>query len=456
MRIARNLRFLVAALVLLLGLSLWWGYDQYRQSQSYALRLENNYQRAFAELVSHLQSVENELAKLSVASSQAQEAQQLSVVWREISAARDKVGQLPLGLVSLDETEAFLSRAGDYLHNLTCSGTCLSSEDRRQIDQLQQSAAQIGEELTALQATILEKNLRWVALENSLLRQVRRGGSQDNSVVDGLRLVNEQVQEFPEVQFDQRIGVVHPPPTALHGDTISEEEARTTALWFLSPQNPASYQVLSVEKTNGNIPTYSFVITPSKRDRRITVEVTQQLGRVLWMLDTRQPETATLPTSALRQRAERFLRRRGFRDMRLVGQHEYQGSVLFAYVFEQDGVLVYPDLLRVRVARDNGDIIGFEGNGYTAYHRGRRDIPQPALVVEDALERLSQEIELIGPPELALIFNGQGQETLVYELPMRRGNDHFLIYVDAVSGEELQIVRLEETELPYAEAWTAD
>ncbi len=434
--------------MLALGVSIWWGVSQLRLHKSFAVRLENNYQRAFHELVWHIQTVENELAKLSAAGTAEQETEKLATVWRQLYAAQEKVGQLPLGLVPLENTEAYLASVGDQVFGLVKRGTGLSPADRAQVDNIQQGAAKLAGELAALQQTVLTSNLRWTDVEFVIAKARNQNQVRDNTVINGLSLVNKQVQEYPEVQFDQRIGVLTPTPR-LVGEKVTEQEAAAHALWFLAPGNESAYKVESAELTGGTIPVYNFVAASQPDNtRRINIAVTENLGRVLWMLDSRQPgATGALPAEALEQQAANFLRRRGFKNMRLVGQHEYQGAMLFAYVFEQDGVLIYPDLLRVRVARDDGSIIGFEGNGYTAWHRERK-LASPKIDRQEAHEALAKGLELIGPAQLAVIFNARAEETLVYEFPVKRGSDTFLVYVDAQTGEELQIVRLESTDLP--------
>lgn len=448
MHYGRKTIIATVAVAVLLGVSIWWGYGQFRLNRTYTIRLENNYQRAFHELVWHMQTVENELAKLSVASSAPQCIEKLSTTWRQIYAAGEKVGQLPLGLVELDDTESYLTRAGDYLFSLVRQGGNLSPDQRRQLQELRQSAAAIGSELATLQSTILQRNLKWTDVEAALVKRGRQNEVQDNTVIDNFQLVNRQVQEFPEIKLDQRIGVVAPPPTALTGPKVTQAQAQETALWFLSPGNKAAWQVVAMETTNGLIPTYSFVLRPSQGNGRATVDITQQDGRVLFMLDNRTPAAEQIVVQQAISQADIFLRERGFTNMRLIGQDRYQGTLMLSYVYVQDGVLIYPDLLRVRVALDNGMIIGFEGNGYTAYHVERRDLSNPGISIDQALSRLARELEVIGAEQLAIVFNAQGRETLVYEIPARYQNDRFLIYVDATKGEEVQIVRLEPVNLP--------
>ncbi len=441
------------ALALLLAVSLWWGYEQLRLQRLLTVQLENNYQRAFHELVWNIKTVENELAMLSAAGGLNQQMQSLATVWRQVYAAQENVGQLPLGLVPLDESEAYLSQVGDYIFSLVSKGTYLSDAERIGVGELQQCAAKIGDQLASLQATILQDNIRWTDLQTALIKARQEDEVRDNTIVNGFQLVNKEVQEFPEVVLDGRIGVAQPPPTALDGEKITQEEARDIALCFLSPGDKTAYQEVSNERTGGPVPTYRFVFTPNEGDRRITVEVTEQGGRVFWMLDNRVPSTVQVPAGALSKQASAWLRRRGYSNLQLIGLHEYQGSVLFAFVYEQDDVLIYPDLLRLRVASDDGSVIGFEGNGYVAYHREQRQLPEPQISLEDALSKLASGLQQVGPAQMAVIFNARAEETLVYEIPVSRNMEGgFLIYVDAQNGEEVQIVRLDAASLPVQTA----
>ncbi|MGI6358722.1 MAG: germination protein YpeB [Bacillota bacterium] len=441
------------ALALLLAISLWWGYEQLRLQRLLTVQLENSYQRAFHELVWNIRTVENELAMLSAAGGLNQQMQSLATVWRQVYAAQENVGQLPLGLVPLDESEAYLSQVGDYVFSLVTKGAGLSDEERARVAQLQQSAAKIGDQLASLQANILQQNILWTDVQKALVKARREDEVRDNTVVNGFQLVNKEVQEFPEVALDQRIGVAQPPPTALTGEKVTQEEALDIARWFLSPGDKNAYLLVSSELTGGPIPTYRFVFTPNEGDRRITVEVTERGGKVFWMLDNRVPTAVQVPAAALSQQASAWLRRRGYHNLQLIGLHEYQGSVLFAFVYEQDGVLVYPDLLRLRVASDDGSVIGFEGNGYVAYHREQRQLPEPQVSLQQALSKLASGLQQVGPAQMAVIFNARAEEALVYEIPVSRNMEGgFLVYIDAQDGEEVQIVRLDAASLPVQAA----
>ena len=114
----------------------------------------------------------------------------------------------------------------------------------------------------------------------------------------------------------------------------------------------------------------------------------------------------------------------------------------FAYV--QDGVTVYGDLVKVKVALDNGGVIGFEAQGYLMGHH-RREIPAPVITPEAALSAISNVVTVKRTSQ-ALIPTPDGRELPCYEILGLCGERNFLMYVNTQTGVEENILMLYETE----------
>ena len=54
-------------------------------------------------------------------------------------------------------------------------------------------------------------------------------------------------------------------------------------------------------------------------------------------------------------------------------------------------------------------------------------------------------LEVDGAVRLALIPRSAGDEVLTWEVPARMGDARFLVYINALTGEEENILRLVET-----------
>jgi germination protein YpeB len=106
---------------------------------------------------------------------------------------------------------------------------------------------------------------------------------------------------------------------------------------------------------------------------------------------------------------------------------------------------MYPDLIRVSVALDDGDIVGFEANGYLSNHR-ERDLAAPAVSVDTAQKKVSGDLAVLSS-QLTLIPTAGEYEVLCLEFKCATGDGrHVIVYVNALTGEEEKILLLLEDE----------
>ncbi len=110
-----------------------------------------------------------------------------------------------------------------------------------------------------------------------------------------------------------------------------------------------------------------------------------------------------------------------------------------------DGVLIYPDLIRVSVALDDGDIVGFEANGYLSNHRAR-DLAVATVSENSARQKVSRDLTVLSG-QLALIPTAGEYEVLCMEFKCQTEDGrHIIIYVNAITDEEEKILLLLEDE----------
>jgi germination protein YpeB len=108
-------------------------------------------------------------------------------------------------------------------------------------------------------------------------------------------------------------------------------------------------------------------------------------------------------------------------------------------------VLIYPDQVKVKVALDNGEILAVDARQYLMSHHARTIAPAK-VSVEEAQTVLRPELN-VQRSQLALIPNLSGTgEILTYEFLTTLGNDTFLVYVNANTGDEEQILQQVQTD----------
>ena len=164
------------------------------------------------------------------------------------------------------------------------------------------------------------------------------------------------------------------------------------------------------------------------------MSITKTGGHIAWMLDNRKIGSKKLSLEDVTKKAVDFMNKKGFKDMVPTYSmiNNDTGVVNFAYT--QDKVIIYPDLIKIKVALDNGEIVGWEAQKYLMSHRARK-IKQPLLTEDEASKYISSSIKT-KEGRLALIPTDNGNEVLTYEFKGDYRGDEFLIYINANNGNE--------------------
>ena len=194
---------------------------------------------------------------------------------------------------------------------------------------------------------------------------------------------------------------------------------------------------------NGDILTYSC--TASVQDRQIYAEVTKNGGHVLLVLDERQPEQAQMEVQDAAMAARDFLARNGYQNM-FESYYQREGNtVLINYAFKQGDYVIYTDLIKVKIALDTGEMIGFEAHGYITNHLDKRQLPAESISEGEARGKVNSAIE-ISDINKAMIPLENGKEVFCYELKGRHNDKNFLVYINVENGNEEKILILLENE----------
>lgn len=434
--------YLVTVLVLLALLAAmgYYAYQQHQAANMLRLRTENMYQQAFHSLVEHVDTIEVQLSRALATADLEQQMETLSAVWRQVYAAQQELGKLPLSQVPLVNTEKFLSRVGDFTYSIatdSVDGHVLTDREWKILAELKACAVQMSTQLRKLQESIIVNNYRWIEAEEATQRQQGR----DNSVVDGLKLVDNKVQEFVEVDVGERVNVVRPPARGPSGPSISQERARETAEEFLAKLGLTNIEYENSVKNQGEIPAWTYMYNVGE-NASAALDISQTGGYVVWYLLNRSVGKPQLSQQQVVDFAESYLAKIGYNSMELVGFEEYQGEALLTYAYNDGGVLIYPDLIKVRIALDDGSLTGFEASHYLKYHHFRR-LQHPKLSLTDVKELIRPELTTrFG--RLAVIFNSRGQETLTYELAVTADDESYLVYINSTTGEQEHVLRIDD------------
>lgn len=444
----RALSFALAGFLVLGGFAaVGW-----KKTRNLEQQIELSYQRGFIELVTEVQALDTTLRKAQYAVSPMMVAQLAGDIRREASAAQTVMGQLPFGSGTLEDTSVFLTRVADYaaaLSRKAAAGQAPDEAERAALQTLSAAARSVAAELSELQEIVTEQRLDISSLARSGMNGDSYEGVDDQGV--GYLAFEDSFRDM-ESNFDGLPILIYDGPFSAHLDQrsaaalenrpeVSVETALETALGILELQ-PG--QLTFCRETEGKIPAYCF--TGHVNGGEITVDMTKQGGLPLGMVNTRDQSGAALSVEESIQKAEAFLRRCGFDGMQSSYWMDTGSALVVNFAYAQDGALIYPDLIKVGIARDYGEVVQFETRGYLMNHIANRSVP--ATAIDDGTARLSLTPNLtLQSSRLCVIPSPGEHERLCHELTcLAQDGTHVLVYVSAQTGAEEKILILVEDE----------
>ena len=436
---------------LILILAIGWGYSEYRDKNKLGVALENHYQRLFFDVKKHVENVQVNLSKALVSQSRDQNVLLLSQIMNEAYFAQDKLGQMPITHAETAKTEKFLNQVADYSYDLIQShlkGQPLTMEQREALANLRGNSATFNQELAKLQSELSDRTFLMGSLNRRQSKKVQQAN--EKILQTSIGNIEKNMAKTPELIYDGPFSdqMINKKPVGLTGKNISKAEAKKVAKQFFGDKRVKKITAFE-EGENASevrIPSHTFNIEPTNASKELAVYmgVTKQGGKVLWMANARPVSKASISIKEAQEKALKYLDSKGFKNMEPNYYLKYDNTVLFNLVYKEKDVTIYPDLVKVKVALDNGEIVGFDASSYYLNHRENRNIENVKITAEEARDGIRVDFD-IDSIRLALIPKGK-EEVLCYEFKGKYDDSDYIIYINALNGEEEQILQIIKNE----------
>ncbi|MBX6395278.1 MAG: germination protein YpeB, partial [Alicyclobacillaceae bacterium] len=406
----------------------------------------------FHDLTTHVDQLQDELGKAMAINSIRQRTPCLTNIWRLTFAAQSDVGQLPLTLMPFHKTQEFLNNIGQFSYQLGIKDPKrpLTDQDWQQIKNLYGQAVQVESDLRKVQGQILSHNLRWMDAEMAMSDTHKKA---DNQILDGFAALEKQVTQFPEVSFGPTHRTlesrIQEQPRRDLGPEVSNDQVADKVRQFLGLSGKENIKVQENGRGNPN-PTYSVTVQDGAATH-VFLDVTKKGGHVVWYMNDRPVEGEKIDLAAAAAGAQSWLRAHGYPVMEMVHGDQTDHVGTFEFVPVERGVRIYPDKVTVKVALDNGEVVGLSAKDYV-YHHQPRNLAVPQLSLEQAKARLSPHVS-IQEHHLALIPNDEKQEVLTYEFLGTIDQDTYRIYINAQNGDEEGIEKMRREPPGSAQSW---
>lgn len=394
----------------------------------YKTSLENSYQRSYNELIESVNGIEAELSKAVVSNSADMQLKILGQVSVMAANAQSNISALPIN-ASIEKTTKFINQTGDYASSLSNSlikdRKPLSENEKNELTNLKSMAKR----LRATMDGVMEK------MGDALLTD---GIEKTSPLSDGIGKGEEE--EFPRLVYDGPFSddAEENVKSMLSGKVFTPTELEERLRSVLS-----DYKIKSVKTTQRIYKGFEILMFSVTTEEGEVFDVNMsEKGGYICQIDNytlNDGDTAELDTSVCLDKAESFAKKLGYDVKPIYVSKTLEGCIYVNLCYIEDGVIVYPDMLKLTVDTTSGVVTGLEGYKYLLNHTAR-NIEKPAHTAQAALEKLSAHLTVTNTA-LTLIPQMKN-EKLCYEFKCVDDDIEFFVYINAQNLEEEEILKI--------------
>ncbi len=440
-KIKKNIFWII--LIISIAIIIILAYLLFKKNKEVQLVNTNLYNSNFYELVDYIQNVETYLSKSTISTSSTHSAETLTYLWREANLAQTYLSELPIQSQELENTSKFLNQVSDYSYALSrknIKGEDLTEEELKNLEELHSYSLELENTLNELALELENGALSWKDLTKKDNGQFAQSVSSSLDIFDQLE---QNFHEYSGLIYDGAFSehLTSSNPKMIKGDEISEEDAAKKAKDFLGENNVSEISNLGANE-NANILAYNFSI--KNNDGKTTyISISKKGGYVIYSSFNREIKEQKLNYEEANNKALEYLKQKGFDNMKETYYLAENGILTINYAYVQQDIIMYPDLIKIKVALDNGEILGIETTGYLSNHE-ERNLKTAKITKEEAKKKLNKNLNIMSE-KMAIIPTEYKTEIFCYEFKGKIDDREFIVYINAETGEEEDILVIYNT-----------
>ncbi|MEG2405735.1 MAG: germination protein YpeB [Clostridiales bacterium] len=437
---------LMAFLVILTVIGFGWGFYQASGNQHSEATLENIRSRAFYDLIDSVEKLSVLSAKTLVSHDDSIKAQLFSELNTEAYVAQENLCQLPIYHNSLLRTEKFLNQMGNFsfaLHNKAADNKEITPEEINSLISLNKEVEKLSVSLHSL-ANNSENPFSQAAVKAGAKQIAKNKLSQSGAAYTTLSSISTDLEEVPSLTYDgpfsdelENVGTLK-----LEGEIVEWHTALDAAKTLLGSEYV--YKAYGKSSENAGITVYSVSVANKKGVNIGYLDISRSGGFPVQYTANEPRGNEKITINQGISLAEEFIKKTCYKNM-VSSYYIVEDNILtLNFLYNENNVSVYPDMIKVSVDLTNKKIAGFDCKTYLKNHK-ERDYKEMIISPEEARSKLGANIETFSE-QIVIIPLKSGKEALCYEYKIKENNHEYLIYINATTGREENILTLVTTD----------
>lgn len=390
--------------------------------------MATGYTHSLYELNSVIDNLDADLSRAKASSSASDRVRVLSDIAIESQTAETILERFPVDMQMTEQMSSFINKMGDSAKQMlytVANGGELTSSQIASLNYMYETNAKLKEEINSLVSTCDGKDM---------LKALR---GKSSSIGNGFTTIQNTTFEAPKGIQDGPFSdsVKKTNPKALKGaEEITAQEAEKLAKEYFTDYKVSAANCTG-EATGEALTLYNVNLkTP---DGEMFVQLSKLGGKVVAFDSYKDCSKNNFSVDRCIAIAEDFLASIGYNGLKPVWTSENGTTCNLNFAPVQGGAILYPDLVKVKVCEERGIVTGVEALSYVLNH-SERNLAKPAISEAQAKAVINGNMEIESARTAVIPFDGG--EVLCYEFTGTFDGNDYYVYVDAATGEEIEVL----------------
>ncbi len=400
--------------------------------------LENVYQKNFYELVDEVNNAETKLNKVLASNSNTYRSKLLKEVSKNASEAQTRLNMLPYSINGLSDTISFVNQLSGYTETLAKNldkGVKIDEKNQETLEKVYESVVNIKKSLNSMSKQMWEG---YNITDSSL-----RIDGDYNLLTSDMSSMNGADIEYPTMIYDGPFSdsQINKDVKGLNYQEVSMETAKKNLGKILTDISIENLKFNG--ESDGHFKTYDF----SYEDENGTytfAQVTKKGGKLLTLSTQNIYKNKKIQLENAEKIAIDFAKKADINNMKVVWSDVVGDDAFINLAPVVDDVILYPDLVKIKVDLSKGNVLGFEASSYYMNHVDRNIMP--TRITESVAKSKIYSGLKVKEVRLALIPLDYGEEVLCYEFISTMDGNTYYVYINAVTGVEENILKVIQTD----------
>ncbi len=401
----------------------------YFSAKNYKLQLELTRQHALTELCESMDAITTTLRKSTYSASGETMEKLSSSLSSEARCAKMALSEISEDIYT-DDIYKFLSQVGAYTNSITTKlSTSFSDSDAQSLMQLLAYSLSISDALEQVASDYFDGSVSFEESKSNLKFYEEEAPQLFSGAVADLQ---QAFTDYPTLIYDG--------PFSDHLGNKESVYLKNEKEYSKTEAQEYAAKILGVDKStltdqgdeNGQLYLYCF----SSEDK--TIGITQKGLRVCYIMDSGYVGESTIDEETAIERGREYLKNLGYNSMVSSYYSVYDGVCTINYAYNQNGVICYPDLIKVSISLETGKMTAIDARTYLINHT-EHDISF-SITEDDARKQVNKSLNIIDVKKTVIPTDSE-TEFACYEAHCSdtEGNE-VLIYIDGKTGEEREIL----------------